>query len=52
MELARDPSLGVATFAATATWQAIPAIVVVYHSDTDVIVVMRDDCSVVARVPG
>jgi hypothetical protein len=50
-QLTRDPSLGSVVWVATATWQSEPAIVAVYRAATDVIVVMRDDCTVVARIP-
>lgn len=46
-----DPGLGTAAFTAAATWQGEPALVVVYRGVTDTIVVVNDDCAVLARLP-
>ncbi len=52
LELTRD-GFAVASYAAHATWQGESAVVAVFDiPSTPVVVVMRDDCTVVARFPG
>jgi hypothetical protein len=45
-----EPALGTLELTATATWQGTTAVVAVYRGASDVIVILRDDCTVVARV--
>lgn len=49
-ESTTDAALGAAVLVATATWQGEPALVTVHGGAPPVIVVQRDDCTVIARI--